>query len=87
MNIQLQGQRKGQEDHYSHGTIRTYKTQRDTQGTVSGCGSRPVCVFILKCSGSVQIKLEIPLALPNQNITIKKKSKRAKQIKGLFSVV
>ena len=33
---------------------KTYKLQRDTEGIVSGCGSGPVCVFIMKCSRSVK---------------------------------
>ena len=30
------------------------KIQIDTEGIVSGCGSGPVCVFIMKCSRSVK---------------------------------
>jgi len=53
---------------------------------VSGCGSGPVCMFIMKCSRSVKFKLRIQLHLQNQNMTIKR-SKHARKIKGLFTVL
>jgi len=56
------------------------------KGIVSGCGSGPVCVFILKCSRSVKFLLKIPLPLLNLNIIIKR-SKHPREIKGLFSVL
>ena len=43
-------------------------------------------VFIMKCSGSVQFFLKIPLSLLNLNI-IRKRSKHSREIKGLFSVL
>ena len=51
-----------------YGAIGTYKLQRETEGIVNGCGSGPVCVFIIKCSRSVKFTLKSESEYYNKKI-------------------